>query len=119
MGVIPVEAEGDARGVEGFEAHGGAAASVGPHHAHLGGIAVGSALGEDEADPGGSVTAEIQQQNVSALTHYAPAGWTCKAAGVPVTPTIVDVPNTPWDSIRLNIAANAAVSCIQNVTYIP
>ena len=68
---------------------------------------------------GGSVTAEIQQQNVSALTHYAPAGWTCKAAGLPVTPTIVDVPDTPWDSIRLNIAANAAVSCIQNVTWVP
>ena len=68
---------------------------------------------------GGSVTAEIQQQNVSALTHYAPAGWSCKAAGLPVTPTIVDVPGTPWDSIRLNIAANAAVSCIQNVTWVP
>src|SRR6185295_6806664 len=39
---------------------------------------------------GGSVTAEIQQQNVSSLKHYAPAGWTCKAAGLPVTPQIID-----------------------------
>jgi len=68
---------------------------------------------------GGSITAEIQQQNVSALNHYAPAGWTCKAGGVPVTPTLVDVPGTPWDSIRLTIAANQAVSCIQNVTWVP
>ena len=68
---------------------------------------------------GGSVTAEIQQTQTSTLsTHYAPAGWSCKAGGVTVTPTIVDVPG-PWDSIRLNIAANQAVSCIQNVTYIP
>ncbi len=68
---------------------------------------------------GGSITTEIQQQNVSSLTHYAPAGWSCKAGGVPVTPTIVDVAGTPWDTIRLNIAANQAVSCIQNVTWIP
>jgi prepilin-type N-terminal cleavage/methylation domain-containing protein len=68
---------------------------------------------------GGTVTAEIQQQNVSALKHYAPAGWTCKAAGVAFTPQTIDVPGTPWDSIRLNIAANAAVSCIQNVTWVP
>jgi hypothetical protein len=31
----------------------------------------------------------------------------------------VDIPNTAWDAIRLTISANQAVSCIQNVTYIP
>ncbi|HEY0520198.1 MAG TPA: vWA domain-containing protein [Ilumatobacteraceae bacterium] len=69
---------------------------------------------------GGSITAEIQQQRTTTVVdHYTPAGWTCKAGGVPVTPTIVDVPGTPWDTIRLNVAANQAVSCIQNVTFTP
>jgi hypothetical protein len=71
---------------------------------------------------GGSITADIQQATTTTLQdHYAPASpqWTCKAGGATVTPTIVDVPNTPWDTIRLTVAANQAVSCIQNVTYIP
>ena len=71
---------------------------------------------------GGSITADIQQTTTTTLKdHYAPASpqWTCKAGGATVTPTIVDVPNTPWDTIRLTVAANQAVSCIQNVTYIP
>ena len=68
---------------------------------------------------GGSVTAVIQQQNVSALKHYTPAGWVCKAGGVPVIPSIIDVPGTPWDSIQVVIAANEALSCIQNVTWVP
>jgi hypothetical protein len=68
---------------------------------------------------GGSITAEIQQITTTTLVdHYTPTGWSCKAGGVAVTPTIVDVPG-PWDSIRLNVAANQAVSCIQNVTYTP
>jgi type II secretory pathway pseudopilin PulG len=76
----------------------------------------------DFAIPSGqSITAEIQQQRTTVgVEHYAPGSpaWTCKAGGVPVTPTIVDVPG-PWDTIRLNIAANQAVSCIQNVTFTP
>jgi hypothetical protein len=71
---------------------------------------------------GGSVTAEIQQNQTTTLAdHYTPSvpAWTCKAGGVPITPTIVDVPGTPWDTIRLNVGANQAVSCIQNVTFTP
>jgi hypothetical protein len=68
---------------------------------------------------GGSVTVDIHPLIVSSLVHYTPAGWSCKAAGVAVTPVPVDIPNTPWDGIRLTVRANDAVSCIQNVTYIP
>jgi hypothetical protein len=69
---------------------------------------------------GSSVTPEITQQNTSVLdTHYQPDGWSCKAAGLPITPQVVDVPGTVWDSIRLPIAANAAVSCIQKVKWVP
>jgi hypothetical protein len=70
---------------------------------------------------GGSITVEIQQARTTVgVDHYAPTGspWSCKAGGVAVTPTIVDVPG-PWESIRLTIAANQAVSCIQNVTFTP
>ncbi|MBK5331891.1 MAG: VWA domain-containing protein [Ilumatobacteraceae bacterium] len=70
---------------------------------------------------GGSITAEIRQTQTSTLQdHYAPSSpaWTCKAGGVAITPTIVDVPG-PWDTIRLTVGANQAVSCIQNVTFTP
>ena len=70
---------------------------------------------------GGSITAEIQQNQTTTLDdHYTPSSpaWTCKAGGVAITPTIVDVPG-PWDTIRLSVGANQAVSCIQNVTFTP
>ena len=37
---------------------------------------------------GGTVTAEIQQQNATASRTTPRRGWSCKADGVPVTPTI-------------------------------
>jgi von Willebrand factor type A domain len=70
---------------------------------------------------GGSVDVQITPHTLTNMTHYTPAPtpWTCKAGGLPVTPTPVDIPNTPWDAIRLTISANQAVSCIQNVLYTP
>ncbi len=68
---------------------------------------------------GGSIDVQITPQSLTNLTHYSPAGWTCKVAGAAITPTPIDIPNTPWDGIQLTIAANEAVSCVQNVTYVP
>jgi hypothetical protein len=72
----------------------------------------------DVALPGGSSTViNIAPQDFSNLTHYQPAGWTCKSAGVAYPFTVVPVAgHAPWTGIQLTVSPNKAVSCIQQVT---
>ncbi len=61
------------------------------------------------------VTVEIQPSNLSDLTGYTSGGWSCKA-GVTNRPfTVVTIPNSTWTGIKVKVAANEAVSCVQTV----
>lgn len=69
--------------------------------------------------PDGSyVTVEIQPQNLSDLTAYQPAGWSCRAGPNTKSFETVAIPGSSWTGIRVQVRANEAVSCIQNVTRI-
>jgi hypothetical protein len=65
---------------------------------------------------GSYVTVEIQPTTISNLTGYAPSSWSCRAGTATRTFTNVDIANTTWKGIRVRVAANEAVSCIQTVT---
>lgn len=61
----------------------------------------------------------ILPENLSDLGAYEPAGWTCRAGANARAFTLVDIPgfeSSPWKGIRVRVAANEAVSCIQSVT---
>jgi hypothetical protein len=62
----------------------------------------------------------IMPANFSDLIGYQPAGWSCRAGGAERSFEVVDIPEappgTPWKGIKVRVAANEAVSCIQSVT---
>jgi hypothetical protein len=61
----------------------------------------------------------IMPENLSDLALYQPAGWTCRAGIATRSFTLVDIPgfeSSPWKGIRVRVAANEAVSCVQAVT---
>lgn len=62
------------------------------------------------------VDVTIEPQNLSVLTGYSPAGWTCRAGAQTRTFTPVSISNSSWTGITVRVAANEAVSCVQNVT---
>jgi len=72
----------------------------------------------DFAIPNGQyLTVEIMPQNYSELTGYQPVNWVCKAGINSRTFTTVPIPGqTTWTGIRVQVAANEAVSCTLNVT---
>jgi hypothetical protein len=61
-------------------------------------------------------TVEIQPSNLSDLTGYTSGTWSCKAGVTPRTFTTVPISGSTWTGIRVKVAANEAVSCIQTVT---
>ena len=62
----------------------------------------------------------ILPANLSDIGAYTPAGWTCRAGGAIRSFELVDIPEAPpgtlWKGIKVRVAANEAVSCIQSVT---
>jgi hypothetical protein len=72
----------------------------------------------DVALPGGSSTSvTISPQDFTNLTHFSPAGWTCKSAGSPYPFTVVPVEgHAPWTAVQMTVNPNQAVSCVQQVT---
>jgi hypothetical protein len=73
----------------------------------------------DVALPGGSATTvTISPQEFTSLNKFKPVSWSCKSAGVAVPFVQEPVPDhAPWTSIKLTVAPNQAVSCIQQVDY--
>jgi hypothetical protein len=73
----------------------------------------------DIALPGGAPqTVTINPQDLTSLSRYSPAGWSCKSAGVAYPFTVTPVANhAPWTGITLTVNANQAVSCTQAVTF--
>ena len=61
-------------------------------------------------------TVEIQPSNLSDLTGYTSGTWSCKAGVTARTFTSVPIPGSTWTGIRVKVATNEAVSCIQTVT---
>ena len=58
-------------------------------------------------------------ENYSDLRSYQPTGWTCRAGAESRAFELVDIPgdeSSPWKGIKVRVAANEAVSCIQAVT---
>jgi prepilin-type N-terminal cleavage/methylation domain-containing protein len=62
------------------------------------------------------LTIEIQPQNLSDLTGYQPAGWSCRAGASPRPVETFAIPGTTWPGMRVRVGANEAVSCVQQVT---
>ncbi len=61
----------------------------------------------------------IIPENYSDLRSYRPTGWTCRAGADSRAFELVDIPgdeSSPWKGIKVRVAANEAVSCIQAVT---
>lgn len=62
------------------------------------------------------VTVEVLPQNFSELNGYTPTGWACRSGITSLPFTVVPIPGqTTWTGIRVNVAANAAVSCTLSV----
>lgn len=73
----------------------------------------------DFAIPDGEyVTIEIQPLISSGLQSYTPGSWSCKAGGVPKTFETFSVAGSPWTGIRVQVRANEAISCIQQVNRV-
>ena len=69
-----------------------------------------------DLDLGKAVTLEIQPQNLSDLTAYSPAGWSCKVGLNARSFTVVPILDSVWTGIRVSVGANEAVSCVLSVT---
>jgi len=61
-------------------------------------------------------TVEIQPQNLSGLSSYKSGTWSCKAGVTNRTFTLVPTASPIFSGIRVKVAANEAVSCVQTVT---
>jgi hypothetical protein len=66
-------------------------------------------------DNGEFITVEIQPLISSALNGYVPASWSCKAGGVAKAFQTFPIAGSPWTGIRVQVRANEAVSCTQQV----
>lgn len=71
----------------------------------------------DFAIPNGQfVTVDIRPQNFSELTSYTPGAWSCKAGINDRAFTLIDLEGTStWKGVRVQVAANEAVSCTLTV----
>jgi hypothetical protein len=70
----------------------------------------------DFAIPNGEyVTVDIQPLTTSGLGGYTPNGWSCKAGGVAKSFQTIPIDGSPWQGIRVQVRANEAISCIQQV----
>lgn len=61
----------------------------------------------------------VMPENYSDLRSYQPTGWSCRAGAEARSFQLVDIPGdetSPWKGIKVRVAANEAVSCIQTVT---
>jgi hypothetical protein len=70
-------------------------------------------------DSGLSRDVVILPENYSDLRSYQPVGWSCRAGAQDRPFQVVDIPgdeSSPWKGIKVRVAANEAVSCIQTVT---
>jgi prepilin-type N-terminal cleavage/methylation domain-containing protein len=57
----------------------------------------------------------VLPNNLADLGSYSHVSWSCRA-GVTDRPfTLVDIPDSTWKGIRVEVGANEAVSCIQTV----
>ena len=67
----------------------------------------------DFAIPSGQyVTVDILPQNYSELNAYTPGAWSCRAGNAPRSLELIDVPDGgAWKGVRVQVAANEAVSC--------
>jgi hypothetical protein len=73
----------------------------------------------DFAIPDGEyVTIEIQPLTSSGLQGYTPDSWSCKAGGAAKTFQTFPIAGSPWTGIRVQVRANEAISCIQQVNRI-
>ena len=72
----------------------------------------------DFAIPNGQyVTVDIRPQNYSELTGYTPGSWSCKAGIEDRAFTLIDLDGTTaWKGVRVQVAANEAVSCTLTVS---
>ncbi len=72
----------------------------------------------DFAIPSGTyVTVDILPQNFSELTAYNPGSWSCKAGVSNRSVTPIDIADSGgWKGMRVQVAANEAVSCTLSVT---
>ncbi len=73
----------------------------------------------DFAIPSGQyIKIEVRPQNYEELSAYTPGSWSCKAGVTPITDIetfpIDDAPG--WTGVRVNVAANQAVSCVLSVS---
>jgi hypothetical protein len=58
----------------------------------------------------------VLPNNLADLGSYSHVSWSCRA-GVTDRPfTVVDIPDSTWKGIRVEVGANEAVSCTQTVT---
>ncbi len=64
------------------------------------------------------LTVDIQPQNLSDLTAYQPVSWSCKAGPNVRSFTTIPIAGTTWTGVRVQVAANEAVSCTQTVTRV-
>lgn len=72
----------------------------------------------DFAIPNGQfVTVDIRPQNFSELTGYSPGSWSCKAGVNDRSFQLIDLEGTTtWKGVRVEVAANEAVSCTLSVS---
>ncbi len=64
------------------------------------------------------ITIEIQPLISSGLNGYVPSSWSCKAGGVAKAFQSFPIDGSPWTGIRVQVRANEAVSCIQQVNRV-
>jgi hypothetical protein len=64
------------------------------------------------------ITVDIQPLNSSGLQSYTPGSWSCKAGGAAKAFQTFAVPGSTWSGIRVQVRANEAISCIQQVNRV-
>jgi hypothetical protein len=69
-----------------------------------------------DIDSGTYVDVTLEPTNTSGLLAYVPGSWSCRAGSTPRAITTFPIAGTSWRGLRVRVAANEAVSCIQSVT---
>jgi hypothetical protein len=59
---------------------------------------------------------DVVPQGLETLTGYAFGGWSCRAGGAPKGITPIPITDSTFQGFTVDVAANAAVSCILTVT---